>query len=74
MGSRVIQAACILAFVAMLPVLASAQTSSTQPGAQDPQTPSTPPATTFTVTVIGATPLVGIELPIELVAAPVQRR
>jgi len=62
----------MLAFVVMLPVLASAQGSSTESGTQDPETPSPPPATTFTVTVIGATPLVGIELPIELVAAPVQ--
>jgi outer membrane receptor protein involved in Fe transport len=53
-----------------MPLLAAAQSSSSQAPSQDPQTP--PPSTTFTVTVVGATPLVGIELPIEQVAAPVQ--
>jgi outer membrane receptor protein involved in Fe transport len=71
MGSRIRHAACSLAFVVVLPVLTSAQSSSTQSDAQDPQTPPIP-STTFTVTVVGATPLVGIELPIEQVAAPVQ--
>ena len=56
-----------------LPVLASAQSSSSQSTTQDPQqTPATLPSTTITVTVVGTTPLVGIELPIDQVAAPVQ--
>lgn len=71
MGSRIAYAACGLAFVALFPVLAAAQSSSTQPATQDPQTPPVP-STTITITVVGTTPLVGIELPIEQVAAPVQ--
>ena len=59
-----------VALVALLPLLAAAQTTSNQPASQDPQTPL--PSTTFTVTVIGATPFAGIELPIDQVAAPVQ--
>ena len=71
MGLRIACAACSLAFVALLPALAAAQSSSTQPATQDPQTPPVP-STTITITVVGTTPLVGIELPIEQVAAPVQ--
>lgn len=71
MGSRVRLAACGLVFVAVLPAFASAQNSSTP--AQDPQTPlPATPNTTFNVTVVGATPLVGIDIPIDQVAAPVQ--
>lgn len=60
----------ILAFVSLLPLFAAAQSSSSQPPSQDPQAPL--PSTTFTVTVVGATPLVGIELPTDQIAAPVQ--
>ena len=71
MGSRITPVAwSVVALVTLLPLLAAAQTTSNQPASQDPQTPL--PSTTFTVTVIGATPLAGIELPIDQVAAPVQ--
>ncbi|HET9566937.1 MAG TPA: TonB-dependent receptor plug domain-containing protein, partial [Vicinamibacterales bacterium] len=71
MGSRITHVAwSVVALVTLLPLLAAAQATSNQPPSQDPQTP--PPSTTFTVTVVGATPLVGIELPIDQVAAPVQ--
>ncbi len=71
MGSRITPVAwSVVALVTLLPLLAAAQTTSNQPASQDPQTP--PPSTTFTVTVVGATPLVGIDLPIDQVAAPVQ--
>ena len=57
----------------MLPALVAAQSSSSQTGSQDPQpTPPVPPTTAVTVTVVGTTPLVGIELPVSQVAAPVQ--
>ena len=59
-----------VALVTLLPLFAAAQPTSNQPASQDPQTPL--PSTTFTVTVIGATPFAGIELPIDQVAAPVQ--
>jgi outer membrane receptor protein involved in Fe transport len=72
MGSRITPVAWSLALVALLPILAGAQSSSDQSTTQDPQQPAPVPSTTFTVTVVGATPLVGIELPIDQVAAPVQ--
>jgi outer membrane receptor protein involved in Fe transport len=72
MGSRITPVAWSLALVALLPILAGAQSSSDQSTTQDPQQPAPIPSTTFTVTVVGATPLVGIELPIDQVAAPVQ--
>ncbi len=57
----------------MLPALVAAQSSSSQTGSQDPQpTTPVPPTTAVTVTVVGTTPLVGIELPVSQVAAPVQ--
>ena len=71
MGSRITPVAwSVVVLVTLLPLLAAAQTTSNQPASQDPQTPL--PSTTFTVTVVGATPLAGIELPIEQVPAPVQ--
>jgi len=70
MGCRLRLGACALAFLVLLPLLAVAQSSSNQPAPQDPQTPL--PSTTFTVTVVGATPLIGIELPTDQIAAPVQ--
>ena len=72
MGYRTAAAWSVL-LALTLPVLASAQSSSSQSTTQDPQqTPATLPSTTITVTVVGTTPLVGIELPIDQVAAPVQ--
>ena len=70
MGCRLRLGACALAFLVLLPLLAVAQSSSNQPAPQDPQTPL--PSTTFTVTVVGATPLIGIDLPTDQIAAPVQ--
>jgi len=57
----------------MLGVTLGAQDSTSQPGAQDPPPqPQTIPTTTFTVTVVGTTPLVDLTVPIEEIAAPVQ--
>ncbi len=55
-------------------VMAIAQTplSSPAPTTQSPQTPPPDPPVTFTVTVIGTTPLPGVELPISRVPSPVQ--
>ena len=73
MGSRITLVAWSLTLVALLPLIAAAQSSSNQAASQNPQTPPAPlPSTTITVTVVGTTPLVGIELPIDQVAAPVQ--
>jgi outer membrane receptor protein involved in Fe transport len=52
--------------------MAFAQDPSSQPGSSSPQAPAQPATTTFTVTVVGTTPLVGVELPVEQIAAPVQ--
>jgi outer membrane receptor protein involved in Fe transport len=50
---------------------AFAQDSSDQSASSaEPPTPQSP--TTFTVTVVGTTPLVGVELPIDQIPAPVQ--
>ena len=58
----------------MSPIVAAAQNpSSTQtPESQKPQTPPPEPPVTFTVTVIGTTPLPGVELPAGQVPSPVQ--
>ena len=57
----------------MLSGTASAQNPASQSGSQDPQAPlPATPNTTFNVTVVGTTPLVGVDMPIDQVAAPVQ--
>ena len=64
-------ALCGIALVAMLPAVLGAQSS--EPSGQDQETPApATPATTFTVTVVGTTPLEGVELPIKQIPAPVQ--
>jgi outer membrane receptor protein involved in Fe transport len=57
----------------MLAVPLGAQDPTTQSGSQDPSAPSEPTATTtFTVTVVGTTPLVDLTVAIDEIAAPVQ--
>ena len=67
---------CLLLAALMLigASVAGAQTpASTQPPeSQKPQTPPPDPPLTFTVTVIGTTPLPGVELPAGQVPSPVQ--
>jgi len=64
-------ALCGIALVAMIPAMLGAQNN--QSSGQDQQTPApATPATTFTVTVVGTTPLEGVELPIKEIPAPVQ--
>jgi len=48
------------------------QDTSDQGGSQSSTTPQTTPTTTFTVTVVGITPLAGVELPPNQIPAPVQ--
>jgi outer membrane receptor protein involved in Fe transport len=73
MGRRTAGFALSTVLVALLPILASAQSSTSHDPSQDPQTPlPATPSTTFNVTVVGATPLVGIDLPVDRIAAPVQ--
>ena len=67
------QIVCSIALIVALTSNALAEGSSNQAGSQDPQAPlPATPNTTFTVTVVGTTPLVGVDIPIDQVAAPVQ--
>ena len=64
---------CAIAILALAPTCLRAQATTTQSTGQDPQAPvPATPATTFTITVIGTTPLAGVEIPISEVPAPVQ--
>jgi outer membrane receptor protein involved in Fe transport len=66
-------ALCGFALVAMIPATLGAQTATSQSGGQDPQAPlPATPSTTFNVTVVGTTPLEGVELPVGQIPAPVQ--
>ena len=52
---------------------AIAQDAASQPGSQNTSDPQqSAPTTTFTVTVVGTTPLVDVTIPVEEIAAPVQ--
>ncbi len=62
------QIVCSIALIVALTSNASAQGSSQDPQAPLPATPNT----TFTVTVVGTTPLEGVELPVGQIPAPVQ--
>jgi outer membrane receptor protein involved in Fe transport len=54
-------------------VTLAAQNSASQSASQDPQTPlPATQSTTFTVTVVGTTPLVDVTIPTDEIAAPVQ--
>ena len=65
-------ALCAIALVALVPAGLGAQSAAPSSG-QDQQTPvPATPATTFTVTVVGTTPLAGVEIPIGEIPAPVQ--
>ena len=62
-----------IALAAVFRVVVGAQSSSNQSGSQDPQTPApATPAITYTVTVVGTTPLTGVDVPISEIPAPVQ--
>jgi outer membrane receptor protein involved in Fe transport len=63
---------CALVVSLIMTATALAQDPTSQPGSPSNQTPTQPSPTTFTVTVVGTTPLVGVELPVEQIAAPVQ--
>jgi len=63
---------CAVVVSLIMTALALAQDPTSQPGSPSNQTPTQPSPTTFTVTVVGTTPLVGVELPVEQIAAPVQ--
>jgi outer membrane receptor protein involved in Fe transport len=64
---------CALALVAVLQAIVGAQDTTHQAPVQAPQTPLPgTPVTTFTVTVVGTTPLAGVEVPIAEIPAPVQ--
>jgi len=67
-------AGCLIAVIVSIFMTTSAfaQDPSAQSGSSSNQAPSQPSPTTFTVTVVGTTPLVGVELPVEQIAAPVQ--
>ena len=66
-------ALCVIALVAIVPAMLGAQSATSQSSGQDQQTPApATPAITFTVTVVGTTPLEGVELPIGQIPAPVQ--
>src|SRR4030095_16160827 len=70
MGSPMLYA---IAIAAMVPTLLGAQSATSQSTGQDPQAPlPATPATTFTVNVVGTTPLAGGEIPISEIPAPVQ--
>ena len=63
----------VMALLCLLSVPAIAQDTSSQSGSQNtPDSQQTPPTTTFTVTVVGTTPLVDVTIPVEEIAAPVQ--
>jgi outer membrane receptor protein involved in Fe transport len=63
----------IVALLCLLSVPAIAQDTSSQSGSQNTSnSQQTPPTTTFTVTVVGTTPLVDVTIPVEEIAAPVQ--
>ncbi len=62
-----------MALLCLLSVPAIAQDTSSQSGSQNTSdSQQTPPTTTFTVTVVGTTPLVDVTIPVEEIAAPVQ--
>ena len=73
---RLLLRSCPLLAALMLigPSAAGAQTpaSTPPPESQKPQTPPPDPPVTFTVTVVGTTPLSGVELPAGQVPGPVQ--
>ena len=64
---------CVVAMLLLFSVPASAQNASSQSASQNTTDPQQqPPTTTFTVTVVGTTPLVDVTIPVEEIAAPVQ--